>query len=268
MLDGRVALVTGANHGIGAATAVALAQLGANVAITYLRFPDDDPDAGRPAAYGEQRGRDGSGTLADVEATGARGIALEADLADPATPPRLFDEVETALGPVEILVNNASGWRKDTFGLDRDDWIGRNNEVVNAATVDAQYLVDARGGALMMAEFATRHRARGATWGRIISLTSGGPMGFPGEASYGAAKAALENYTMTASIELADAGITGNVVYPPVTDTGWVTDGVRAFVASSSDHVHVAAPADVAGVIAWLCTDAARMVTGNVIRLR
>nr|MBA2607882.1 SDR family oxidoreductase [Actinomycetota bacterium] len=145
---------------------------------------------------------------------------------------------------------------------------GRDNSVVTADTVDAQYLVDARGGALMISAFAQLHRSRRAAWGRIVSLTSGGPMGFPGEASYGAAKAALENYTMTASIELAASGITANVVYPPVTDTGWVTDEVRAFVAQSSDHWHVAEPADVAGVIAWLCTDAARMVTGNVIRMR
>ena len=73
---------------------------------------------------------------------------------------------------------------------------------------------------------------------------------------------------MTASIELAGVGITANVVYPPVTDTGWVTDDVRRFVASSDDHVHVADPAEVAEVIAWLCTDAAALVTGNVIRLR
>ena len=70
------------------------------------------------------------------------------------------------------------------------------------------------------------------------------------------------------SIELAAQGITANVVYPPVTDTGWVTDDVRAFVAASSDHVHVASPDDVAEVIAWLCTDAARLVTGNIVRLR
>ena len=62
-------------------------------------------------------------------------------------------------------------------------------------------------------------------------------MGFPGEVSYGAAKAALENYTMAASVELAADGITANVVYPPVTDTGWVTDDVRRFVAESTDHV-------------------------------
>lgn len=93
-------------------------------------------------------------------------------------------------------------------------------------------------------------------------------MGFPGEVSYGAAKAALENYTMSASIELAGDGVTANVVYPPVTDTGWITEGVRAFVDESADHVHIAEPAEVAEVIGWLSTDAARLVTGNIIRLR
>lgn len=266
-LSGRVALVTGANHGIGAATAIALAELGANVAITYLRLTEDR-DAGRPRAYGEERERDGGRVVAAIEAAGRRALAVEADLADPGAPARLFDAVEASLGGVDILVNNASGWRKDTFGYEASDWIGRANSTVTADSVDAQYLVDARGGALMISQFAQRHRARDATWGRIVSLTSGGAMGFPGEASYGAAKAALENFTMTASIELAGKGITANVVYPPVTDTGWVTEEVRAFVNQSNDHIHVAEPTDVAEVIAWLCTDAARMVTGNVIRMR
>ena len=143
---------------------------------------------------------------------------------------------------MSILVNNASGWRKDTFGPEGDDRFGRRNERVTAATFDAQFLVDARGGALLIAELATRLRAEAPAGAAIVSLTSGGPMGFPGEVSYGAAKAALENYTMAASVELAADGITANVVYPPVTDTGWVTDDVRRFVAESADHVHVAAP--------------------------
>lgn len=172
------------------------------------------------------------------------------------------------LGPVSILVNNASGWRKDSFSAAPADHIGRENQPVTAASVDAQLLVDARGGALMIAELAARHRSRGGDWGRIVSLTSGGPSGFPGEVSYGPATAALENYTMSASTELADVGITANVVYPPVTDTGWVTDAVRRLVAESPDHHHVASPDEVAEVIAWLCTGAARLVTGNVIRLR
>jgi 3-oxoacyl-[acyl-carrier protein] reductase len=273
-LAGRVALVTGANHGIGAATARALARLGADVAVGYLRMPASAhvEDPGRPVAYAEQREAGADDVVRSVEAAGVRCVAIEADLSDPATPARLLDQVEAALGPVVILVNNASGWRKDTFVPEVDDRFGRNVEAVTAATFDAQFHVDARAGALLIAEVASRQRRRvaagGERWGRIVGLTSGGPQGFPGEASYGAAKAALENYTMTAAIELADQGITANIVYPPVTDTGWVTDDVRRFVEQSSDHVHVADPGEVAEVIAWLCTDAAGLVTGNVVRLR
>ena len=114
------------------------------------------------------------------------------------------------------------------------------------ATIDRNLGVDARAGALLIAELARRHVARGAAWGRIVGLTSGGPAGFPSEVSYGAAKAALENYTLSAATELAPFGITANVVHPPVTDTGWVTDEVRAFVAASPDHHHIASPAEVA----------------------
>lgn len=266
-LAGRAAIVTGANHGIGAATAVALARLGADVAVTYLRL-ELDGEPGRPPAYAAARGADAAEVTAAIEASGARAVAVEADLADPAGPARIFDAAEAALGPLSILVNNASGWRKDTFSAAPADQVGRSSHPVTAESIDTQLLVDARGGALMMAELAARHRQRAGDWGRIISLTSGGPAGFPGEVSYGAAKAALENYTMSASTELADVGITANVVYPPVTDTGWVTDAVRRLVADSPDHHHVATPEEVAEVIAWLCTDAARLVTGNVIRLR
>lgn len=267
-LTGQVALVTGANHGIGAATAVALARAGADVAVTYFRLdaPDDDP--GRPAAYATDRARDASAVVEAIGSAGRRSLAVEIDLADPAAPAALFDRVEAGLAPVTILVNNASNWRKDTFGPAGLDGLGRPTERVSAATADAQLLVDGRAGALLISEYAGRHLARGADRGRIIGLTSGGPRGFPGEVSYGAAKAALENYTMAASAELADRGITANIVYPPVTDTGWVTDGVRDFVAASSEHVHVADPGDVAEVICWLCGDGARMVTGNVIRMR
>jgi 3-oxoacyl-[acyl-carrier protein] reductase len=267
-LSGRVALVTGANHGIGGATAVALGELGADVALTYWRLSNDDDDPGRPPEYARFRRQGPDAAVSSVIAAGGAAHPIEADLSDPDVPAQLLDEVEQVLGPVAILVHNASGWRKDTFAPDAADRFARRTERVNTATFDAQFHVDTRAGALLMAEFATRHRLRHADWGRIVALTSGGPNGFPGEVSYGAAKAALENYTMSAAIELAPLGITANVVYPAVTDTGWVTDDVRRFVAGSDDHVHVAAPSEVAAVIAWLCTDDAFLVTGNVIRLR
>ncbi len=180
----------------------------------------------------------------------------------------MFDAAEDRFGPVAILVNNASAWQADTFAPAPIDRIGRILATVSPATIDRNLGVDARASALLIAELARRHIARGATWGRIVGLTSGGPMGFPQEVSYGAAKAAMENYTMAASTELAPLGITANVVHPPVTDTGWVNDDVRAFVAASSELHHVAAPAEVAAVIAWLCSGAADLVTGNVLRLR
>jgi 3-oxoacyl-[acyl-carrier protein] reductase len=254
-----VAIVTGANHGIGAATARALAAAGARVVLTYLRTHD----VAMPAAYMQQRQRDASTIVEEIRSDGAAAEAVEADLRDPETPARLFDVAEAAFGPVEILVNNASGWPgRDSFRP------GSDVPALSSAGTTQALEVDARGSALMIAEFARRHVARGASWGRIIGLTSGGPMGFPGEVSYGASKAALENYAMSAALELAEYGITSNVVYPPVTDTGWVTSEVREFVEESSLHFHVAQPEEVAEVILFLASDAARLVTGNVVHLR
>jgi 3-oxoacyl-[acyl-carrier protein] reductase len=263
----RVAVVTGGNHGIGAATAVALASAGVDVLITFLRLVDDE-DPGVPATYGVQRSAGADEVLARIEPLDGRAAALEADLTDDRSPARIFDEAERRFGPVTILVNNASGWMADTFVGGAVDRLGRRLRPVSPGSVDRNLGVDARAGALLIAELARRHVERGGTWGRIVGLTSGGPMGFPEEVSYGAAKAALENWTMAASTELAPFGITANVVLPPVTDTGWVTDEVRAFVAASPDHHHVAGAAEVAEVVAWLCSDAAHLVTGNILRLR
>ncbi len=266
-LEGRVALVTGANHGIGAATGRALAKRGALVLLAYLRL-EPDPADGTPVSYGEHRARRGEEVAREIEAAGDRAVALEADLADPAVPAALFDAAERDLGPVEILVHNASGWLADSFAGEKHGPLDRRLRPVSAATFDRQFAVDARAGAVLIAELARRHVACGARRGRIVTLTSGGATGFPGEVSYGAAKAALENYTMSAAVELADHGITANVLYPPVTDTGWVTGEVRDWVRASTDHVHVARPEEVAEVIAWLAGDDARLVTGNVVRLR
>jgi 3-oxoacyl-[acyl-carrier protein] reductase len=263
----RVAVVTGGNHGIGAATAVALAASGVDVLVSYLRLvPVADP--GTPAGYAMARERDADDVLAAIEPLPGRAAAVEVDLRDDDAAGRVLDAAERLLGPVAILVNNASGWVADTFTPDPTDRLGRDLAAVTPSSVDRNLGVDARAAALLIAELARRHIRRGATWGRIVGLTSGGPQGFPQEVSYGAAKAALENYTMSAATELAPFGITANIVHPPVTDTGWVTDDVRAFVAASREHDHVAEPSEVAEVIAWLCTDAARLVSGSVIRMR
>lgn len=266
-MSGHVAIVTGANHGIGAATAVALAASGAAVLCAYWRVRDAE-DPGVPQAYRDNRLRDAGRVVAETEAAGGRAVAVEADLTDPAAPARLFDIAEERLGPVDILVNNATGWLQDTFSPADTDHHGRAMARVSAATWSQQFTVDAMAPALLIGELARRHAARGATWGRVVGLTSGGELGFPTEVSYGAAKAAQTNYTMSAAVELAPLGITANMVHPPVTDTGWVTDSIRAVVADSSRLFHVATAAEVAGVIAYLASDAAGLITGNVITLR
>jgi 3-oxoacyl-[acyl-carrier protein] reductase len=266
-LADRVAIVTGANHGIGAATAIALATRGARVLVSFLRLdvPDDDP--GRPPVYRESRARDGSWVADTIRRGGGRAEAIEADLLDPETSARLFDAAEASLGPVEILINNASGWRQDTFTPGRPDPLGRQSHAVTPAVFDAQFGVDARGTALLIAEFARRHVERAGSWGRIVSLTSGGPSGFSGEVSYGAAKAAAENYTMSAAWELGRYGVTANVVHPPVTDTGWVTPEIEAQSIAASPLAHIAQPEDVAEVICLVCSPRADFITGNRIQM-
>jgi 3-oxoacyl-[acyl-carrier protein] reductase len=263
----HVAIVTGANHGIGAATAVTLAAQGCAVLCTYLRIVDP-VDPAIPAEYRSNRAGVCDRVLAEIAGAGGVAVAAEADLADPSTPEMLFDLAEERLGSVDILVNNATGWLSDSFASTGSDRFGRMLWPVTAESWRQQFSVDAMGAALMIAEFGRRHIARGASWGRIIGLTSGGDLGFPQEVSYGAAKAAQVNYTMSAALELAEFGVTANMVYPPVTDTGWVTDAVRDGVAASPTHFHIARPEQVAEVIAYLASDAAELITANVITLR
>ena len=266
-LTGRVAIVTGANHGIGAAIARKLAARGAAVLVSFLRLPDESSD-GTPETYGAARAASAEDVIRDIGGRGGRAVAVEADLRDVGSPALIFDTAEEELGPVDILVNNATGWVADTFKNAATDRLQRSLTPISAASFDQVFEVDARAAALLIAEFAERHRRRAAIWGRIVGLSSGGSMGFPEEVSYGAAKAALENLTMSAAFELADLGITANIVRPPVTDTGWITPEVERAFRESDELFHIAQPDEVAEVVSFLCSDEAALITANVLQLR
>ena len=261
-----VALVTGANHGIGAAIAERLAADGCAVVLTYHSF-EYPADAEVPARQRAHHSADASAVLDRIERAGGRAVAVPADLMDSSRVPALFDAAEETFGPVDVLVNNATASLVDTFTSADVDWAGRALRGVTADTFDRQFGVDARAGALLIAEFARRLQRRGGDWGRIISMTSGGEKGFPQEVSYGAAKAALVNYTMSASLELSAFGVTANAIHPPVTDTGWVTDDVREAVRRDPHFFSVAEPHEVADLAAFLVSRAADRITGNVIRM-
>jgi 3-oxoacyl-[acyl-carrier protein] reductase len=261
-------LVTGANCGIGAAVAAALADEGAFVLATWLRLPAEAHrnDPAFAPAYDQERSRDGAETVRGIRSAGGRAVGLEADLADKTVIPKLFDLAEKESGPIEILVHCASGWVADSFHPGGGDRFGFGPRLVSAELHDGQFAVDARAGALLMAEFARRHVAHRARWGRIVAFTSGGPEGFPQEVSYGAAKAALENYVKSAAAELFAHGVTANIVYPPVTDTGWISPRVREEVTKAG--LRIAPPQEVADAVVMLMSERARHVTGSLIRMR
>jgi 3-oxoacyl-[acyl-carrier protein] reductase len=237
-LPHRIAIVTGAASGIGRATALRLVSDGFRVVAT---------------------------DIAPVDLDGAHGVA--ADLADPAAVPALFDAAERTFGPVDVLVHSATASLLDTFVQADEDWAGRATRRVDAASFDRQFAVDARAGALLIAAFTARLEARSERGGRIVVLTSGGEVGFPGEVSYGAAKAALVHYALSASIELNRYGVAVNAVHPPITDTGWVTEEVERFVAADPRFFDVAKPEEIAAVIAYLVSPDGGRITGTTVRM-
>ena len=250
-LAGRTAIVTGAGRGIGRATALQLARMGAAVVVNDLGTTVEGTghDAGVAAAV-----------VAEIEKAGGRAIANAASVTDFASVERMVAETVDRFGSVDVLVNNAGMsttapiWEMDPDVFDR---------------VSASHAK----GTFNTIRCVTPHmRARG--WGRIVNLVSrAGLVGIPGTAAYAAGKGAIFALTNVAARDLASSGITVNAVNPGSTGTRMVVGAVeRARTQGGADaaaraarlEAALQAPEDVAALIAALCTEEAGNLTGQV----
>jgi len=251
-LAGRVAIVTGVSRrvGIGLAVARRLAALGAGLFVTSWAAHDrEQPWGADPGGVAAVLAELGSG---DASSPAGRVGHLEADFLDPGAPDRVMAAAVEAFGHVDILVCNHA--RSSLGGLGQ----------LTAAELDATFAVNTRAVLLLVQAFAAQHDGRPG--GRVVLFTSGQhlhPM--PGELAYAASKGALLQVTASLADALADRGITVNTINPGPTDTGYVDQATRERVATMFPAGRWGAPDDAARLVAWLCTDDAAWVTGQVV---
>jgi NAD(P)-dependent dehydrogenase (short-subunit alcohol dehydrogenase family) len=237
-LTGKRALVTGGSRGIGAAIALALAEHGADVALTYQRSSE------RAQAV-----------VKSIEQLGRRAAAIEADSADPIAIKRAVDEAVTALGGLDILVNNAAIALYDTIA----DF--------KVQDIDALLAVNIRGPVLTT-QAALPHLGAGS---RVITIGSAGADRIVGSTGtvYFMTKAALQTFTRGLAHELGPRDITANLVQPGSTDTDMnPADGEFAeFQRGLIPLGRFGTPADIAATVAFLASPAARQITGTIVNV-
>lgn len=256
-LNDKVVIVTGANHGIGAATALAFAAQGAQVAVHYLDEPQPDKlDEAYTALYAVKGRSAAEAIVNQIRQGGGRAVAVPGNLALPETVPALFDRVEAALGPVDVLVNNA-------VHCEDPDTI----YTTSAGSLDRYYAVNLRGNVLLMREFIQRCQQRQAGWGRIVNLSTDAAQRFAGQIIYGATKATIEALTRSIAIEAGPLGITVNTVAPGPVQTGWMNEDQEKGLIPSIPLRRVGFPEDIADAIVFLASEQARWLTGQVIKV-
>ena len=233
-LSGRTALVTGSTRGIGRAIAGTLAEAGARVAVV---------------------GRDQMRAAEVAADIGAAAQGFAADVSDPASVVALVEAVESGFGRIDILVNNAGLTRDNLlFRIKDDDW-------------DAVLDANLRG-----AFVAIRAAARGMMkrrWGRIINIASiVGITGNKGQANYAASKAGLIGLTKSVAKELGSRNILVNAIAPGFIETDMtaaMTPEARAAVSGQIPLDRLGTPQDIAGMVAFLASDHASYITGQVL---
>lgn len=237
----RVAVVTGGSRGIGRACALRLAEAGCDIAVLY---------AGNDEAARE--------TVEAIEALGRRARAWKCDVANAEECAAVCKEVASELGCVDILVNNA--------GVTRDNLLGRIKDDDFDRVIDVNLK-----GAFNMVKALYRTWLRNKGTGRIVNVSSVvGLMGNAGQANYAASKAGLIGLTKSIARELAPRGVTCNAVAPGFIETD-MTAGLSAEVREGYDKQiplgYMGSAQDVAEVVAFLASPAARYVTGEVVRV-
>jgi len=242
-LEGKVALVTGAQQGIGRAIALALARDGADVGINYL----DDPGAAEAVA-------------AEARALGRRAVVVPADVARATDVDAMLATVSRTLGVPDVLVNNAGIFPRVAF-LDMSE---REWDHVLAVNLKGSFLA---------AQAAARAMVAGGRRGAIVSLSSVAIRGVPLGVHYAASKAGLVGLTRAMALALAPHGIRVNAVAPGLTDTAQPrygnTDAELLSIARATIPLggRMAEPSEIASVVTFLASEEARFVTGQLVHV-